>query len=82
MKSIFSQPRGTTEKFQSNLAESYSKIAPDGPAGNEKVKNINELSGDQILAVLDLPNLEANDQTNAAPRPSKEHYFRKIPQFF
>lgn len=49
-------PRGHAQRFKSQLAESYSKIPLE-----EYEKKHRRVSGDQILAVLDLPNLATSD---------------------
>ena len=49
-------PRGHAQKFKSQLADSYSKIPLE-----EYEKKHRRVSGDQILAVLDLPNLATSD---------------------
>jgi len=56
--SNLTQPRGTAQKFKSNLAESYSKITHEE---FQQQTGMNHLSGDQILAVLDLPNLRTSE---------------------
>lgn len=63
--SNLTQPRGVTQKFKSNLADSYSKITSEE---YEQHTGMNHLSGDQILAVLDLPNLRTSEIGKAKPK--------------
>ena len=62
-------PRGHAQRFKSQLAESYSKIPLE-----EYEKKHRRVSGDQILAVLDLPNLATSDVARSDRSQVKSKY--------